>query len=94
MIYGHCAEVRETEGKWLRVRGADGYEGWMHEGYCEAAEGAECAESGWDTPGEVSMGCRLRDSRGVGGPEGRGQAGAREGSGGALRKKSGLPLTV
>ena len=65
VIYGHCAEVRETEGKWLRVRGADGYEGWMHEGYCEAAEGAECAESGWDTPGEMSMGCRLRDSRGV-----------------------------
>ena len=65
LIYGHCAEVRESDGKWLRVRGADGYEGWMHDGYCEPAEGAECAEPGWDVDGELSMGCSLRDSHGV-----------------------------
>lgn len=65
ILYGHCAEIRETQGKWLRVRGADSYEGWMHEGYCEVAEGADCTEWGWDAPGELSMGCGMRDSRGV-----------------------------
>jgi gamma-D-glutamyl-L-lysine dipeptidyl-peptidase len=65
ILYGHCAEVIGTEGKWLSVRGADGYEGWMHRGYGEAVERADCDEWGWDTEREISMGCSLRDSRGV-----------------------------
>lgn len=65
ILYGHCAEVRETNGKWLRVRGADSYEGWLHEGYTEIAEGADCAEWGWDASREISMGCSLRDAHGV-----------------------------
>ena len=65
ILYGHCAEVRESEGKWLRVRGADGYEGWMHEGFTEAAEGAGCDEWGWSSEGGISIGCSLRDPRGV-----------------------------
>jgi gamma-D-glutamyl-L-lysine dipeptidyl-peptidase len=65
ILFGHCAEVLGTEGKWLRVRGADGYEGFMHEGYTESAEGAECAEWGWDYSGEMSMGGAMRDSRGT-----------------------------
>lgn len=64
ILYGHCAEVRETVGKWLRVRGGDGYEGWMHEGFCETAQG-ECVEWGWESDGEVSLGCGMRDERGV-----------------------------
>lgn len=65
ILYGHCAEVHATDGKWLRVRGADGYEGWTHEGYCESVEGEECIEWGWETPGDLSMGCSLRDADGV-----------------------------
>ena len=65
ILFGHCAEVLSSEGKWLRVRGADGYEGWMHQGYTETADGAECAEWAWDLERGMSMGCSLRDQRGV-----------------------------
>ena len=65
ILYGHCAEILGTEGKWLRVRGADAYEGWMHEGYTEPSEGAECGEWAWDLDREMSMGCSMRDTRGV-----------------------------
>jgi hypothetical protein len=65
ILYGHCAEVRAAEGKWLRVRGGDGYEGWVHEGFCEQADSGSCEEWGWDVDGDLSMGCSMRDSRGV-----------------------------
>ena len=54
-----------AEDKWLRVRGGDGYEGWMHEGFCDNTDVANCDEWGWDAPGEISMGCSMRDERGV-----------------------------
>lgn len=62
ILFGHCAEVLSSEGTWLRVRGADGYEGWMHAGYCEPADSLEW---GWENEGELSFGCSMRDSRGV-----------------------------
>ena len=65
ILYGHCAEILSTEGKWFRVRGADGYEGWLHEGYAEMAEGPDCGEWAWDLDREMSMGCSMRDSRSV-----------------------------
>lgn len=65
ILFGHCAEVRATEGKWLQVRGGDGYEGWIHEGFCDMAEAAGCDEWGWDSDRELSMGCTMRDDRGV-----------------------------
>ncbi|MGI9043966.1 MAG: NlpC/P60 family protein [Gemmatimonadaceae bacterium] len=65
VLFGHCAEVIKAERTWLRVRGADGYEGWIHEGYCEKAEGPECTEWGWETTAELSLGCRMRDSKGA-----------------------------
>jgi hypothetical protein len=65
ILYGHCAEVRATEGRWLRVRGGDGYEGWMHEGFCEQIDTGSCEEWGWEVDGDLSMGCSMRDSRGV-----------------------------
>ena len=64
-MFGHCAEVRGSEGKWLRVRGAEGYEGWVHEGYTEVAEGADCDRWGWDPENTLSLGCSVRDSRGT-----------------------------
>ncbi|MBA3343336.1 MAG: C40 family peptidase [Gemmatimonadaceae bacterium] len=65
VLYGHVVELLAAEGPWQRVRCADGYEGWMHEGYTVAAEVGETAEGGWATPGELSLGCGLRDSAGA-----------------------------
>ncbi len=65
LLYGHCAEVITTEGRWLRVRGADGYEGWTHEGYTAPCEDGGSVEWGWDADGELSMGCSIRDSTGA-----------------------------
>lgn len=64
ILFGHCAEVIGTEAKWLNVRGADGYDGWMHEGFTEPGD-PDCDGWGWDTEGDISMGCSMRDSRGV-----------------------------
>jgi hypothetical protein len=63
-LYGHCAEVIATEGPWLRVRGADGYEGWVHEGYTSPCDVDKKIAWGWDIEGELSMGCSLRDAKG------------------------------
>lgn len=65
MLYGHCAEVVGIDGRWLKVRGADGYDGWMHEGFtAPCAEGVPLVWS-WDIEGEISMGCSVRDSKGA-----------------------------
>ena len=64
LLYGHCAEVLETEGRWFRVRGADGYEGWLHSGYTATCDDRPSVESGWDVEGELSMGCSVRDRNG------------------------------
>ena len=37
-LAGHRVTVLETQGDWLRVRGEDGYEGWMHRGYLDASD--------------------------------------------------------
>src|SRR5687768_10006318 len=34
-LAGHAVTVLATDGDWLRVRGEDDYEGWMHHGYLE-----------------------------------------------------------
>lgn len=46
-----------TSSDWLRVSGADGYEGWIHRGYLRQARGDE-AEWGW------SLGCVIREHTG------------------------------
>jgi hypothetical protein len=69
LLFGHVAEVVTTEGAWLRVRGADAYEGWVHKGYVLPAENTEGADRtipwGWETLGEVSLGCVMRDEHGA-----------------------------
>ena len=62
-MYGHCAEVVATDGRWLKVRGADGYDGWMHEGFTAPCENGSTIEWAWDIEGEISMGCSIRDAR-------------------------------
>lgn len=37
-LAGHGVTVLETQGDWLRVRGEDDYDGWMHRGYLDFAE--------------------------------------------------------
>jgi hypothetical protein len=65
LLYGHCAGVRGSEGRWLRVASADGYEGWLHEGYTTPCEDGADIEWGWDSAGELSLGCSLRNSKGT-----------------------------
>lgn len=65
LLYGHSAEVISAEGSWLRLRGPDGYEGWMHEGYTVRSAADGPSEWAWDIEGELSMGCSIRDSRSV-----------------------------
>lgn len=50
-LAGHDLDVMDTEGDWIRARGADGYEGWMHTGFLEPAlsYGTE--------PRLISLGC-------------------------------------
>jgi cell wall-associated NlpC family hydrolase len=64
LLYGHSAEVIGAEGRWLNVRGADGYEGWMHQGYTDPRDDDNTVACGWDVDGELSMGCSIRDAKG------------------------------
>lgn len=50
-LAGHVVTVLEGQGDWQRVRGEDGYEGWIHRGYLELA-----APTG-PSPGLISLGC-------------------------------------
>lgn len=65
LLYGHRADVIGTEGRWLRVRGADGYEGWLHAGYTAPYNDDSSVGGGWDVDGELSMGCSIRDAKGA-----------------------------
>jgi hypothetical protein len=65
ILYGHSAELVETRDKWLHVKGVDGYEGWMHEGFTRPFTESASLAWGWDDEGELSMGCSLRDDDGV-----------------------------
>jgi hypothetical protein len=64
LLYGHCALVPGSDGRWLRVISADGYEGWLHEGYTAPCDDGKDVEWGWDAEGELSIGCSVRDVRG------------------------------
>ena len=58
-LAGHAVEVLEIAGDWLRVRGEDAYEGWMHRGYVIEAGGEVPVEHG---PRRLSLGCVVRDT--------------------------------
>lgn len=62
LLRGHQSDVVDADGKWLRLRGADGYEGWCHRGYLETepAFGALPLASGWGTERRMSIGCTVR----------------------------------
>ena len=57
-------DILEDSGDWVRVRGADLYEGWMHRGYLTTDD----ARVGPLARGPISLGCSVRT------PEGRERA--------------------
>ena len=54
-LAGHLVTVIEARDGWRRVRLADGYEGWMHEGYLDAHTESVAGA-------RLSLGCTVRDT--------------------------------
>jgi cell wall-associated NlpC family hydrolase len=68
LLFGHTAEVVESSDSWYRIRGGDGYEGWVHSGYVEglsSSDDRDATDWGWESDHELSLGCSLRDGNGV-----------------------------
>jgi len=65
LLRGHQAEITDTDGKWLRLRGADGYEGWCHRGYVDVDQAVITAplSSAWHAEHRMSIGCTVRSAR-------------------------------
>jgi cell wall-associated NlpC family hydrolase len=61
-VAGHSVDVIDEEGDWMCVRGADGYEGWMHTGFLARAPQATTRQS--RHPTQVSLGCVTRTNDG------------------------------
>lgn len=58
LVAGDVVRLVDGRGDWLRVRGADDYEGWTHVGYLMPCSGSE---STW----RISLGCAVRDATGT-----------------------------
>src|SRR5881396_2714177 len=67
LLHGHVAQVVERSGLWLHVKGADGYPGWVHQGYVVTMPEPVPlpAPTGWDDPRPLSLGCTVRDEHGA-----------------------------
>jgi len=63
-LAGASLIVLEDLGDWLRVRGADGYEGWMHRGYVARLRPPNSRPTG-TRPARVSLGAIVRDRLGT-----------------------------
>ena len=67
LLHGHIAEVMERRGLWLNVKSADGYPGWVHQGYVvivpEPVPPME--DTGWNDRRPLSLGCTVRDEHGA-----------------------------
>jgi gamma-D-glutamyl-L-lysine dipeptidyl-peptidase len=57
-LAGHRLHVLAQDGDWLRVRGDDGYEGWVHRGYLRDPSDTRAAP----TKRLLSLGCVVRDA--------------------------------
>ncbi|MEO7103807.1 MAG: SH3 domain-containing C40 family peptidase [Gemmatimonadaceae bacterium] len=64
LLRGHHGDVIDADGKWLRLRGADGYEGWCHRGYLEVehAIALPSLASAWGAERRISIGCTVRST--------------------------------
>lgn len=61
-VAGHLVVVLESREGWRRVRLADGYEGWMHEGYLERRALGADEVSAWKSSARYSLGCTVLDA--------------------------------
>jgi gamma-D-glutamyl-L-lysine dipeptidyl-peptidase len=63
LLHGHIASVVERKGLWLHIEGADGYPGWVHQGYVVtvAEPVPPLGDTGWNDPRPLSLGCTVRD---------------------------------
>jgi cell wall-associated NlpC family hydrolase len=61
-LAGHRVEIVDEEGDWVRARGADAYEGWMHLGFLARAPGGSARQS--RQASRVSLGCVTRNPSG------------------------------
>jgi cell wall-associated NlpC family hydrolase len=61
-VAGHRVDVLDEEGDWVRGRGDDGYEGWMHLGFLARSPNAG-ARGSRQTP-RISLGCLTQTSAG------------------------------
>lgn len=61
-LAGHLVEILETREGWRRVRLADGYEGWMYEGYLDARALDPASVREWRDLALHSLGCTSRDA--------------------------------
>lgn len=59
-LAGHDIDAMDLDGDWVRARGEDGYEGWIHSGFLEP-RGAKADRS---ERRRVSLGCRTERSGG------------------------------
>ncbi|MBA2683085.1 MAG: C40 family peptidase [Gemmatimonadaceae bacterium] len=60
-VAGHLAVILEVREGWRRVRLADGYEGWMHEGYLDARPRSAGEAREWNATARHSLGCKIYD---------------------------------
>ena len=67
LLHGHIAQVVERNGLWLHVKGADGYQGWVHQGYVVTMPDPvpPLSQTGWNDPRPLSLGCTVRDEHGA-----------------------------
>lgn len=64
-LAGHPLELLERREDWLRVRGRDAYEGWMHQGYVAAPDALGVPDAiAFVREARCSLGCRVRGARG------------------------------
>ncbi len=66
-LLGSAVRVMESEGEWVRIAGADGYEGWINAGGLLDCS-AEVAEAWWDEVGgrpALSLDAALVDDHGA-----------------------------
>lgn len=62
-LAGFQVNVVAAEGDWLRTRGEDGYEGWIHRGFLAPEPAPSARQSG--RMARVSLGCVTRDGQGA-----------------------------
>ena len=60
-VAGQLAVILEMREGWRRVRLADGYEGWMHEGYLDTRVLSTEAARDWMASARHSLGCTVYD---------------------------------